>query len=201
MPNWCANVLTLEHEDPAMITRAKDAFARGEFCNEFIPCPQELHEVDAPNRDEKSAEALLEKYGYSDWYSFQTNEWGTKWDFGTDDGINAFDDNSLTVYFDSAWSPPIAMMEKLEELGFNVDLMYNEPGMAFCGRYVDGYDDFYEYGGMNSEEVTATIPSEVDEAFCISENMDEWEAENAEEEESSDTWEDTARKWVTGDDE
>ena len=28
MPNWCNNYLELEHEDPAMIERAKTAFAR-----------------------------------------------------------------------------------------------------------------------------------------------------------------------------
>jgi hypothetical protein len=33
MPNWCSNMLTLTHEDPAMITRARDAFARGELLN------------------------------------------------------------------------------------------------------------------------------------------------------------------------
>lgn len=181
MPNWCQNTLVLTHEDPTMITRAKDAFADGRFCDEFVPCPQELKDTTSPNRDTKSVEELLQKYGHADWYSFQVNEWGTKWDFGSGDGINHFDDNSLTVYFDSAWSPPITMMEKLEELGFTVDLMYHEPGMAFCGRYSDGLDDFYELGGMDSEEVAASIPSELDGAFCISENMAQWEAENTEE--------------------
>ena len=28
---------------------------------------------------------LEEKYGHSDWYSFNTAEWGTKWDVGSDD--------------------------------------------------------------------------------------------------------------------
>jgi hypothetical protein len=168
MPNWCQNTLVLEHEDPAMIIRAVNAFADGRFCDEFIPCPAELKDATSPNREEKSAAVLIEKYGYADWYSFQVNNWGTKWDFGSSDGINEFTETSLTVYFDSAWSPPIALMEKLEDLGFTVDLMYNEPGMAFCGRYADGFDDYHEYSGMDSEEVAA---------FCISENMAEWEAQ------------------------
>ena len=37
MPNWCNNTLVLRHADPAMITRAKDAFAAGKFLNEFVP--------------------------------------------------------------------------------------------------------------------------------------------------------------------
>lgn len=182
MPNWCMNTLVLRHEDPAMITRAKDAFAEGRFCDEFVPCPQALKDTTSPNR-EGDAGVLLEKYGYADWYSFNVNEWGTKWDFGSGDGINSFTDNELVVYFDSAWSPPITLMEKLEEQGFDVDLMYNEPGMAFCGRYSDGYDDFYEYGGMSADEIDAEIPEDINEAFCIAEHQRDWEAENEEDDE------------------
>lgn len=181
MPNWCSNVMTLRHEDPEMITRAKNAFAEGKFCQEFVPCPQELQDVSSPNRDEKSAAALLEKYGYADWYAFQTNEWGTKWDFGSGDGINNFTENELILYFDSAWSPPIRMMEQLEELGFTVDLMYYEPGMAFCGRYADGDDEYFEFGGMNADEIDIEIPGELNEAFCIAENQRMWEEENEDE--------------------
>ena len=157
MPNWCANTLVLEHSDPVMITRAKDAFAGGRFCEEFAPCP---------NPD--------------DWYNHNINEWGTKWDFGHGDGINDFTEHSLTVYFDSAWAPPIAMMEKLEALGFAVNLMYYEPGMAFCGRYSDGDDEYYEYGGFSSDQVADVVPQEIDETFSISEQMAEYEAENEE---------------------
>jgi Ferredoxin-like domain in Api92-like protein len=163
-----------------MITRAKDAFARGELCQEFVPCPAELHEHNAPVRDAKLADRFVEQYGASDWYNWQVNNWGTKWDVGSGDGINSFTDNELVVYFDSAWAPPIALMEKLEEQEFTVDLMYNETGMAFCGRYSDGFDDYYEYGGMNSAEVAIEIPGDLDEAFCISENLAMWEQENAE---------------------
>ena len=183
MPNWCNNTLVLRHEDPAMITRAKDAFARGEFCQEFHPCPAELIDTKSPNTDEDSVNELVKKYGYSDWYSFSVNEWGTKWDFGDDQGINDFGPNHLVVYFDSAWSPPIAMMAILEDLGFEVDLMYDEPGMQFCGHYVDGVDDYYDYTAMDADEIDDKIPSELNETFCIAENMRMWEEENPPEDE------------------
>jgi len=35
---------------------------------------------------------------------------------------------------------------------------------------------------MDSEAVKDQLPTELDEMFCISESMAEWEAENAEEE-------------------
>jgi hypothetical protein len=177
MPNWCQNTLVLRHEDAATIKRVEDAFARGEFCQEFCPIPADLRDTTSPARDDTQADAMLEKYGYADWYSFCINEWGTKWDFGDAAGINDVKENEIVLYFDSAWSPPIAMMEKLEDMGFEVDLMYNEPGMAYCGRYTDGCDDYYEYSGMNAAEVAIEIPGELDEAFCISENMQMYEDE------------------------
>lgn len=180
MPNWCGNTLVLRHEDPAMIKRAETAFAEGRFCEEFVPCPQALKDTQSPNR-EGSADQLIGKYGYADWYSFAVNEWGTKWDFGHPDGINNVEENEIVLYFDSAWAPPIRLMEQLEELGFEVDLMYYEPGMAFCGHYANGFDDYYELGGMSADEVEITIPSDLNESFSISENMREWEAENEDE--------------------
>jgi hypothetical protein len=88
--------------------------------------------------------------------------------------------------FESAWAPPCAAYEKLVEMGFEIRAMYFEPGMAFAGVWEDGFDDYYEYGGLNSEQIAETLPVELDEAFCISESVAEWEAENAEEEENLD---------------
>jgi hypothetical protein len=60
--------------------------------------------------------------------------------------------------------------------------------MAFAGIWEgneeDGFnDDYYEYGDMNSDEVAEALPAELNDMFCISESMAEYEAENAEEEE------------------
>jgi hypothetical protein len=48
MPNWCGNLLTISHEDPKMIVRAKEAFAEGRLLNEFIPVPAGLKEPQVP---------------------------------------------------------------------------------------------------------------------------------------------------------
>jgi hypothetical protein len=89
--------------------------------------------------------------------------------------------NTLTASFDSAWSPPIAAYEKLMDMGFTIKAYYYEPGMCFAGIWEDGNDDYFEYGGMNSEQVAEEFPAELDEMFCISESMAEWEEENSEE--------------------
>ena len=192
MPNWCNNTIELYHEDIEMINRAKAALERGEFLNEFIPVPEELKIVAGrvgDNNDEnqiaheKRMEENLQKCGYSTWYDFCINQWGCKWDVGGDDAnVTVGHFNNLTASFDSPWGPPIQAYEKLEELGFMIRASYYEPGMQFCGYYEEGYDDYYDLGGMDSAEVAETIPSHIDEMFCIVENMQECEAEMEEEE-------------------
>lgn len=183
MPNWCSNTLVLEHTDPAMLERAKDAFARGEFLTEFIPVPRDLIDTDSPNRDADQSNSLREKHGYSDWYSFCVNEWGTKWDVGSDDGITDATENSIRMYFDSAWAPPVAAYERLEQLGFKVTAMYHEPGVCFAGKYQDGEDDCYDLSDMTTDEVRSEIPEDLDQEFGITEMMAEWDEENSEDEE------------------
>ena len=184
MPNWCSNGLTLTHSDPAMITRAQAALLRGEFLNEFIPCPQDLIDTVqgfVPEQEALEAKqaANREKYGYSTWYDFNVANWGTKWDV-SDASVEVEDANTLKASFETAWAPPIAAYAQLEELGFTVEAFYYEPGMAFVGKYEDGDDDCYEYGGYTSSTVGDAIGEELDDYFGISENMAEWEEENEE---------------------
>ena len=181
MPNWCGNTLTLAHEDPEMIARARTAFCAGKFLNEFIPVPRELADTTSPNREAVAAEELKKKYGYTDWYGFCVNEWGTKWDVGEDAGVQTYDDHELIVYFDSAWSPPIAAYERLMDLGFSVYATYYEPGCAFAGIWDNGCDDYYDLSGMDSGDVQQQLPQELDDAFGISESMAEYESEQEDE--------------------
>ena len=194
MPNWCNNTLELTHEDPAMIERAKAAMMRGEFLHEFIPVPICLTEtIDGSFSDpekqaalEKSQQDNLNAYNYKTWYDFCVNEWGTKWDVGGDDyGTPTItEDGKMIAGFDSAWAPPTNAMERLVDLGFTVKLYYYEPGMCFAGIWEgnqDGVnDDYYEYGDLNSDEVAEALPVELNEMFCISDTMAEYEAENQE---------------------
>lgn len=163
MPNWCDNTLTMGHEDPKMIARAKRAFNNGGFLNEFIPCPEG-----------------------EDWYSFNCENWGTKWDVGSEgyfseEELNSEDSTDFSVCFDSAWAPPISAYERLEELGFTIEAYYYEPGMGFCGKYEGGIDDSYNIEG-NSSWVEDNIPGDIIEVFDLVNSMAMWEEEEEEEE-------------------
>jgi len=161
MPNWNSNLLTVTSDDPELMAKIKDAAEKSaesdSFFNLLVPRPESEE---------------------GDWYSWNVNNWGTKWDTN----VNIIDqsDNEIVLSFDTAWSPPIGFYAALEEMGFEVDAFYYEPGMCFAGRYMDGTDDYYEYSGMNSEEVKELLPMELDECFCISESMADWENENQE---------------------
>jgi hypothetical protein len=180
MPNWCGNTLTISHADPEMIVRAKAAFAEGRLLEEFIPVPAGLKGTTSPNSD-GTAEELRAQYGYADWYDWCVNEWGTKWDIGDGQGIQAWDEHELIVYFDSAWSPPVAAYEKFMDLGFTVYATYYEPGCAFAGIFEDGVDDYYDLSNMDSGDVQQQLPPDLDDSFGISESMAEYEAENEDE--------------------
>jgi hypothetical protein len=67
----------------------------------------------------------------------------------------------------------------LTELGFSVRAYYYECGMGFCGVWEDGNDDYYEIGGESADNVEDMLPSVLDEMFCISENIREWEEQEA----------------------
>lgn len=200
MPNWCSNTLTISHKDKAMMKRVIKGYNKNGLLREFIPVPKELIDTVSGSVGSKESyeQRLLEFkhklnqefFGYADWYSFCVAEWGTKWDIGHGDGygkltMKDIKNNTIKIGFDSAWSPPIDAYEKLFDMGFSIKALYYESGCAFCGIWENGDDQCYDINGK-SYWVKKTIPEEIDEEFCISSNMAEWEneEENAEAEES-----------------
>lgn len=188
MPNWCNNNVTIGHNDPAKLVALAEAVNSGKFCNFAIPVPEDLQITagflgngDEQKQLELKEQANLAKYGHKNWYDFCVERWGTKWE------VDAYEPTTVTsgvveFGFDSAWAPPIGVYEELVEQGYTVRAYYYEPGMAYVGKWEDGIDECFEYGGYTSENVRELIGDELDEQFGISESMAEWEAEEANEE-------------------
>jgi len=128
MSKWCLNNLTVSHTDKDMVQKFADAWNTGAVCEQFIPKPPE-----------------------EDWYYWNIRNWGTKWDFGKEEGYDPVvvkkngDKYEVCVGPNTAWSPPIEFYNHLVDIGYNVHASYFEPGMAFCGIYHDGYDNYIEY--------------------------------------------------------
>lgn len=152
MPNWCNNSFTFKHDDPKEIERMKEAFLADRLFSEFVPNP-------SGNEAE-------------DWYSHNLSEWGTKWDTGGTD-ISALETNSITLVFDTAWSPPLNFFHNIEEQGWSIEGSFYEPGMAFVGSYsTEIGDDTYEIPDT-LEEAIDTIPEELVECWGIADNWPE----------------------------
>ena len=152
MPNWCLNNITVEHEDSAMVDRFERAYNEGKTCEEFLPVP----------KDENGRI-------FDGWYDWCVNNWGTKWDVGgkpEHHGLKATRvGNQVSASFDSAWAPPTGLYEKLVELGYNVRATYWEPGMAFCGIWDNGVDNYIEYSDKDMIPVALWNEYNMDEFF------------------------------------
>lgn len=160
MPNWCDNTLTITHPDKVKI----DAIEAGLIRKENNELFQTI--LPRPASEEES------------WYEWNVNNWGTKWEASIHDWERQ-DDNTIWVSFDSAWSPPTALYEYMERNGYTVDAMYWESGMGFCGRYVDGYDDYYEYD-ISDKESLEQLPEELLDFTDLLNLHEDWVANETE---------------------
>lgn len=76
-----------------------------------------------------------EKYGHQDWYSWSIANWGTKWN-AYDVGDWKMGRNTAELYFETAWSPPLPVIQKLAE---------NFPTLTFKLSYADEGGGFLGY--------------------------------------------------------
>jgi hypothetical protein len=153
MPNWCSNYLQIETKTPKQFTKliqgiTNDSEQPLDF-DRVIPTPKELLETSAPNRT--NAKEMKDKYGYEDWYEFRVSKWGTKWN-ASDVDLQLTSPTSLSISFNTAWSPPIPVIEAIaEKYPFaSISLEYYEEGMGFAGEVC------YEKGERVSESEQET---------------------------------------------
>lgn len=153
MPNYCYNILEINHSDPNQIKKVFESFIKNEFLNSFIPIPNDLNipagNIGMPDSPKQIAHENKQKnnkkiYGYSDWYEFCMEEWGVKWDVGcTNENITQINDNTLIINFQSAYRPPVPAYHRLAKLGFKINATFYEPGAGFVGWWIDG-EEYYE---------------------------------------------------------
>ena len=91
------------------------------------------------DNEKKLAIQWQKEYGTASWYDWNCNHWGTKWNVRIDEvEFDRVDANTLQVKFDTAWSPPVPIFEKLaRDLKVAIDVHVG-------GEVDDEYD--LEYG-------------------------------------------------------
>jgi hypothetical protein len=164
MPNWCDNNIRLYHEDKTKIDALEAEMSKKSEDGNFLAEPfQHLR----PNPS-------------GEWqYDWSVENWGTKWEASIIDWSRD-SDNELSIYCDTAWSPPTALYQYLTEQGWQVEAYYHEGGMGYAGKYTseDG-DDYYEYD-VTDQNTIDEIPSDIVEFAGLENAHQEW-MENEEE--------------------
>ena len=188
MPNWCDNQITITGPNKVIDKIEKivnEEKGAGGLLDFFHPMPKELRDTTADGSEDKK---LLEKYGYSDWYGWACDNWGTKWDLNEFYGVDRQylteqneGESTISFSFSSAWSPPIGAYEyflaKNEECSLKA--YYYEGGCDFMGCWDNGDDNCVQPSNYKSDDTfwDAGLGLELDEMFNITESMRDWEAE------------------------
>ena len=150
MPNHCYQQVEI-HGPRFLVKELYNHLTKAdpEFCQ--LVCPMPFEQWLAPK-------TKWGGYEVEGWYDWRVNNWGTKWDVvdvDTTQPLLLHDDEPSTgdpwtmnasFVFNcwTAWSPPIPVWDKLVEMGISVDADYQDEGMGFEGRYVNGEDECWE---------------------------------------------------------
>lgn len=161
MPNWCYNTAVISHDDETLIDALEQELMKGDEARVFN------HLMPRPVEEEEN------------WYAWNINAWGTKWDMTPYDWDR--NGNSITMTFDSAWSPPVTLYETLTEEGWYVSAKYHEPGCVFIGKFEDGFDEYYEYD-ITDEDAINELPEELIEFGNLLEEHQNWKENNQDDE-------------------
>ena len=191
MPNWCDNQITITGPNSVIdkiekiVKEEKDEQG---LLNFFHPMPAELKDTTADGSKDKE---MLAKYGHSDWYSWATDNWSTKWEVNEFYGVDrqhlndSLDESTISFGFSSAWAPPIGAYERFimnmseKNLDVSVKAYYYEGGCDFAGCWDDGNDECISPSDYKSDDEywNDGLGYDLDEMFNFRESMAEYEAE------------------------
>jgi hypothetical protein len=131
MPNWCSNEITISG-DVTKIVKALESIENKQENNLF--------------------KTLIDVPDVKDWYNNNLQYFGTKWDVSHEECDPQEFDGGLLLTPNTAWSPPIEFCVNLaKKYGVEVDMLYYEAGMDFCGKTYINSDGTYteeDYGYM-----------------------------------------------------
>ena len=161
MPNHCHNRVTFyahhsddEQKSQEQIAKLKAIFEDEKVFGQIIPEPDWANtplltsdnrfgtkygnDGELPQKGVDPWERLVFKStGITDqrWYDWRLQNWDTKWDAYDVQVDGGYDDEELTIEFNTAWSPPEAICHALREQypEATVQWFYDEPGCEIAG--------------------------------------------------------------------
>ncbi len=102
-----------------------------------------------------------------DWYGWRNENWGTR--------SNSYEGQAQDegISFNTAWSPPVgAIVALAKQIGKPLRLIYDEPGMDFCGELIvaaDGKhcDEVYSPRSEAPEHLKEDLAIDEDDGFFL----------------------------------
>lgn len=134
MPNWCNVSLKITFPTPEAASQIHDKISGDE----------ENHVLKYLKPEPELAS--------DEWYDWRMKNWGCKWDFSARDV--QVDGNTLQLWGETAWSPPIAALSDYPE----VWMAYCEEGNDYAGIYIDGVDYGFDEDPDIQEEFLEEFP-------------------------------------------
>ena len=151
MPNWCENRVRLsdngdnseQFDRLCKLLDGPDPFNAIFPRPDFTKIPNDKGEL--PIKQEiknDKGEVVAETFNFPDgknddrWYHWCVENWGTKWEPDMY-GNELSDYDSLEITFNTAWSPPEGVVEKLREKfpELSFQCFFDEPGCEIAGYY------------------------------------------------------------------
>ena len=133
---------------------------------------QEWHDelVERNRKGYAIAQENIAKYGYTDWYGWCVDKWGTKW--GDCDTDLFHNDDSISLVFQSAWSPPVDGIVHISTLFPDLvfSMNWHEEGMDFYGGMAVKNGEYK----LSEGEITK-LPDYTEVDWDSDEAHDQWE--------------------------
>lgn len=136
------------------------------------PVPKTFPEVTAKYaKTEEEREKIMKNeptIRKDSWWDWRVQNWGCKWEINAE--IANVDDESISIYFDSPWGPPIEAYDALlKHDGIeSIEANYYESGCAFGGVHTDGKHEHFNVEDLTAEDFKSNeVVKEVDECHYI----------------------------------
>ena len=134
MPNWVSNTVVVTHDQPPVLETLYNVFNSDAPFNTLNPEPdwsiipddkgvipaKKVTKIKDMDGNTKELVILRWPDGSQDtrWRTWRNENWGCKWDIDVDYIDYSVGNNLLVMEFETPWSPPDAIYEKLCGMGY-----------------------------------------------------------------------------------
>ena len=146
MPNWFYMTLEVNGKEEDVLTFVRNVKGSKKYetegrdfdFNHFIPQPDNLFRDNLSTDKEKE----LKQQGIPDWYNWNVDNWGTKWNAHCE--IVDFNGGDAVFHLETAWADPRPVIHKMIEMYPNLSfIIEGEEESQSYGIYIDSAKDFY----------------------------------------------------------